>query len=158
MEIVLEALEITGNRAILHGGWSDFGSSGLPDHVFKVADIPHHWLFPHMAAIIHHGGAGTTAAALRAGVPSVIVPFFADQPFWARQVFRLGASPPPIPRGKLTASRLAAGVRAATGDNGIQQTAHRLGGLISHEDGVEHAANLIDGYLKNPAALMRFNP
>ncbi|NIW49113.1 MAG: glycosyltransferase, partial [Gammaproteobacteria bacterium] len=67
---------------------------------------PHQWLFPRMATIVHHGGAGTTAAALRAGVPSVIVPYFADQPFWARHVHQQGASPPPIPQAELDSNTL----------------------------------------------------
>jgi UDP:flavonoid glycosyltransferase YjiC (YdhE family) len=157
-EIVLEALQITGHRAILHGGWSDLGATQLPDEVYKVADIPHGWLFPRMAAIVHHGGAGTTAAALRAGVQSVIVPYFADQPFWARQVHQLGASPKPIPRKKLTAPNLARAIQEATQDEAIQQNSSLLREKIRAEDGVEQAVELIESYLKYPEFLMQFNP
>jgi UDP:flavonoid glycosyltransferase YjiC (YdhE family) len=157
-DIVLEALDITGHRAILHGGWSDFGSSNLPDHVYKVTEIPHDWLFPHMAAIIHHGGAGTTAAALRAGVPSVVVPYFADQPFWARHIYQLGISSKPIPREKLTATRLASGIQEATHDKAVQQKARQIGESIRAENGVDLAVQFIDNYLRKPDLLMQFNP
>ena len=153
-DIVLEALQITGQRAILHGGWSDLGATHLPDDVCKVTDIPHGWLFPRMAAIVHHGGAGTTAAALRASVPAVIVPYFADQPFWARRVYQLDASPKPIPREKLTASNLAAGIQEALQDDAIQRDARILGEKIRAEKGVEQAVELIERYLKDPEVLM----
>ncbi|GAG28707.1 unnamed protein product, partial [marine sediment metagenome] len=138
-DIVLDALHRTGQRAVLHGGWSDLGSSSLPETVHKVSDIPHSWLFPRLAAIVHHGGAGTTAAALRAGVPSVIVPYFADQPFWARHVHQLGASPKPIPREKLSAANLARAIQEATQDETIIQNSSLLGDKIRAEDGVMKA-------------------
>ncbi|MGB5845426.1 MAG: glycosyltransferase [Anaerolineales bacterium] len=157
-QIVLEALKKSGQRAVLHGGWSDFGAQELPDNVYKVGNIPHSWLFPYMAAAVHHGGAGTTAAVLRAGVPAVIVPYFADQPFWARLVYQLGASPDPIPRGKLSAGKLAAAIQAATRDEQMQNTASQLGDQICRENGIAQAVDLIDGYLQQPERLMRFNP
>jgi sterol 3beta-glucosyltransferase len=157
-QIVLEALKMSGQRAVLHGGWSDFGAQELPDNVYKVGDIPHSWLFPRMAAGIHHGGAGTTAAVLRAGMPGVIVPYFADQPFWARRVHQLGASPEPIPRGQLSAGKLAAAIQTALQNEQIRKTASQLGDQIRSEDGVARAVELIEGYLQEPEQLMRFNP
>ena len=157
-QIVLEALEITGQRAILHGGWSELGSQPLPENVRRVTDVPHSWLFPRMAAVVHHGGAGTTAAGLRAGVPPVIVPYFGDQPFWAKHVYQSGASPAPIPRLKLDAKKLAAALQEATQDGRIQRTASQLGNHIRAESGVADAVNLISSYLQNPEQLMRFNP
>ncbi|UCF28076.1 MAG: glycosyltransferase, partial [Chloroflexota bacterium] len=123
-----------------------------------VSDIPHQWLFPRMTTIVHHGGAGTTAAALRAGVPSVIVPYFADQPFWARHVHQQGASPPPIPREELDSNTLADHLQEAVNEKSVQHNALSLGKKISKENGVTQAARLIDSYLKVPAGLMRFNP
>jgi sterol 3beta-glucosyltransferase len=79
--IIIQALEQAGQRAILLGGWSELSSRELPASILHIDSVPHDWLFPRMAALVHHGGAGTTAAGLRAGVPSVIVPFTADQPF-----------------------------------------------------------------------------
>ena len=83
--LVMAALAKTGQRAVLLSGWGGLQAADLPDNVFMLKAAPHDWLFPRMAAVVHHGGAGTTAAGLRAGVPSIIVPFFADQPFWGRQ-------------------------------------------------------------------------
>jgi sterol 3beta-glucosyltransferase len=157
-QIVLEALEITGQRAILQGGWSELGAQQLPENVFRIGDVPHDWLFPGMAAVVHHGGAGTTAAGLRAGVPSVIVPYFADQPFWARHVHHLGACPAPIPRLKLSAQKLADALQAATQDELINSTSGQLGDQIRTENGVSNAVKLIDSYLQEPELLMRFNP
>ena len=157
-QIVLEALQITGGRAILHGGWSDFGAQELPDSVLKTGEVPHSWLFPRMAAVVHHGGAGTTAAGLRAGVPSVIVPYFADQPFWARHVHQLGASPAPIPREQLSATKLAAGIKSALKNDQMKTKASQLGQQIRGENGVAQAVELINRYLEKPEQLMRFNP
>jgi sterol 3beta-glucosyltransferase len=79
----------------------------------KVDSIPHAWLFPRVAATVHHGGMGTTAEGFRAGVSMVIVPFFADQPYWGRRAHALGVGPPPIPSQDLTAERLAGAMREA---------------------------------------------
>jgi UDP:flavonoid glycosyltransferase YjiC (YdhE family) len=157
-DIVLEALQITDQRAILHGGWSDLGASNLPETVYKVGDVPHSWLFPRMAAVVHHGGAGTTAAGLRDGVPSVIVPYFADQPFWAQRVHELSASPKPIPRKKLSAATLAKAIQEATQDRSILASSYSLGEKIRSEEGVKDAVEQIEMYLSNPQELLKFNP
>ncbi len=157
-EIVLEALEMTNRRAILHGGWSDLGATHLPEEVFRVSDVPHRWLFPQMAAVIHHGGAGTTAAALRAGVPSVIVPYFGDQPFWAHHVHQLGASPKPISRKYLSAANLARAILETTQNEILLKNSSLLGNNIRAEDGTKRAVELIERYLKDPEGLMQFNP
>jgi len=157
-DLVLKALHITGQRAILHGGWSDLGSSSLPETVHKISDVPHSWLFPRLAAIVHHGGAGTTAAALRAGVPSVIVPYFADQPFWAHHVHQLGASPKPIPRKKITTANLARAIKEATHEDPILHNSASLGSRIRAENGVMKAVEQIENYLHNPQDLLKHNP
>ena len=157
-QIVLEALEMSGQRAILHGGWSELGALDLPANVLRIGDIPHSWLFPRMAAVVHHGGAGTTAAGLRAGIPSVIVPYFGDQPFWARIVHQLGASPAPIPRLKLSAGKLAGALQEATQDQALQEASSKLGAKIQGERGVQNAAELINQYLSRPESLLQYNP
>jgi UDP:flavonoid glycosyltransferase YjiC (YdhE family) len=96
-----------------------------------------------MAAVVHHGGAGTTAAGLRAGVPSVIVPFFGDQPFWGQRIADLGVGPDPIPRNKLTVERLARAIQIAVSDKDIHQRAAWLGEQIQAEDGNAHAVKII---------------
>ena len=100
--LVLEALAQAGQRALLVTGWGGLETEKPPENVFKVENAPYTWLFPRMAAVVHHGGAGTTGAGLQAGKPTVICPFVADQPFWGRRVAVLGAGPPPIPQRKLT--------------------------------------------------------
>ena len=119
----------------------------LPDHVFLLHSVPHDWLFPQMAAVVHHGGAGTTAAALRAGVPSVVVPFFGDQPFWGDRVMKLGTSPSPIPKAELTVDRLAAAITTALTNPVMQQQAKAIGVAIQAENGVQAAIGAIERYL-----------
>ena len=92
----------------------------LPDNVHMISSIPHSWLFPKMAAVVHHGGAGTTAAGLRAGIPSIIVPFMGDQAFWGQQLAKMGVGTDPIPRKKLTAKRLAEAINQTVSDTTMQ--------------------------------------
>lgn len=146
-EIVLKALDRCKQRGILLTGWGGLSKADLPDHVFKIESIPFDWLFPQMAAVVHHGGAGTTAACLRAGIPSIIVPFFADQPFWGERVYRLGAGPRPIPRKQLTAERLAAAIGTVLGNQRMRKQAEAIGERIRAEDGVAKAVDAIRGYL-----------
>ena len=89
-EIVLEALRLAGQRGVLATGWGGLTAGNTSDDIFVLDAVPHDWLFPQVAAVVHHGGAGTTGAALRAGKPTVICPFVGDQPFWGRRVARFG--------------------------------------------------------------------
>jgi sterol 3beta-glucosyltransferase len=116
----------------------------LPENVFRVNSVPFDWLFPRMAAVAHHGGAGTTATGLRAGVPSIILPFFADQFFWGWRVYELGGGPRAIPRKKLTSDNLAAAIRQAVNDHKIVRSASELGTRIRAEDGIGNAVKIIE--------------
>ena len=109
--------------------------------------MPHDWLFPQVAAVVHHGGAGTTAAGLRAGVPSINIPFFGDQPFWGQRVADLGVGPQPIPRKQLTVERLAQALQTAIHDSAMRQRARVLGEQIQSENGVQRAVEIIQTQL-----------
>jgi sterol 3beta-glucosyltransferase len=145
--LFLDAVKQAGKRAVLLSGWAGIGASDLPKDVFLLKYAPHDWLFPRMATVVHHGGAGTTAAALRAGVPSIVVPIMSDQPFWGRCVHELGAGSSPIPRSKLTVDNLAAAITETTTNRAIQQKAAELGVKITAEDGVSAAVNTINEFL-----------
>ena len=145
--VAVEALQATGQRAILLGGWAEVGNLELPDSIFKIEAVPHDWLFPRMAAVVHHGGAGTTAAGLRAGVPSVLVPFFGDQPYWGRRVHALGVGPRPIQRKSLTVPKLVEAISIAVQDETMREDAAALGKHIQAEDGVESAVQFVKEYL-----------
>lgn len=142
--VVVEALRRAGLRGIIATGWGGLKADALPDTILRIDQAPHEWLFPRVAAVVHHGGAGTTAAGLRAGKPSVIVPFFGDQPFWGSLVHAIGAGPKPIRRSRLTAVRLAAALREATCSHDMQAVAARIGEQIRREDGVARAVALIE--------------
>jgi sterol 3beta-glucosyltransferase len=142
-DIVLQALKRSGQRGVLVTGWGGLSNADLPDDVFKLDSIPHDWLFPQTSAIIHHGGAGTTGAGLRAGVPSIVVPFFADQPFWGQRVYALGVGPRPIPLKRLSVARLAEAITVATSDTEMQRRAAALSQQIQAENGVKRAVELV---------------
>ncbi|MBD2000878.1 glycosyltransferase family 1 protein [Leptolyngbya sp. FACHB-541] len=142
-ELVLQALEQTGQRAILLAGWSGMQKEKMPDQAFLSGPVPHAWLFPRVAAVIHHGGAGTTAAGLRAGVPTIIVPFFGDQGFWGQRVADLGVGTAPIPRKQLTVERLAEVIQTVVGDRTMRQRAADLEAKIRTEHGVANAVAII---------------
>jgi len=142
-QVVLEALAKAGQRGLLATGWGGLEAADLPKSVFKVGAVPHDWLLPRVAAVIHHGGAGTTGAGLRAGKPTVVCPFFGDQPFWGRRVFDLGVGPEPVPQKRLSVDSLAEAIRRAVTDEDVSRRAATLGERIRAEDGVARAVEVI---------------
>ena len=142
-EMAIKALKVAGQRGILATGWGGLAVGEASDDVFVVDDVPHDWLFPQVAAVVHHGGAGTTAAALRAGKPALVCPFVTDQFFWGRRVKALNAGPSPIAQWRLTAERLADGIRSAVEDEGMRERAAAVGEAIRAEDGVGRAVAVI---------------
>jgi len=142
--VVLAALDESGQRGVLAAGWGGLAEGHAPGTVFHVEWAPHGWLFPRMAAVVHHGGAGTVAGGLRAGKPTVVCTFLAEQPYWGKLVHEVGVGPRPIPLRKLTASRLAPAIRTAVEDAQMRQAAQQLGRKIDAEDGVAEAVRLIE--------------
>ena len=145
-KIILGALRRSGQRCVLHTGWAGIGEDMLPDNVFKITYAPYSWLFPRMAMGIHHGGSGTTAFGLRAGVPSLLVPFVFDQFYWGKRVADMGVGPKPIPFGGLSIERLAEAITIGTSDREMHQRAAELGRKIQAEDGIGSAVEIITGY------------
>jgi sterol 3beta-glucosyltransferase len=146
--IVLEALQRTDQRGILLGGWGGLGKGDLSETVLQIDSVSHDWLFPRVSAVVHHGGAGTTATGLRYGKPTVVVPFFADQPFWGERVHHLGAGPHPIPFTKLSIENLTQAIDRSVHDHDIQRKAAELGEKIQRENGVNKAVGFIKAFLK----------
>lgn len=148
-DVIVAAVQKAGVRAVVSFGpdVSDGFLRWLPDNMYPLRHAPHSWLFPRMAAVVHHGGAGTVAAGLRAGKPTVVCPLMTDQPFWARRVYELGAGPEPIPLKKLTADRLAAALLQVMNDSAMNERARRLGEKLATEDGVARAATYIERWV-----------
>lgn len=141
--IVFQALEQAGQRGLIASGWGGLKASDLPNNVMMIEQAPHDWLFPQMAAVVHHGGAGTTAAGLRAGKPTVICPFMGDQPFWGHRLHELGVGTAPIPQKQLTVDALATAIRTVVTDREMQRHAGEIGERIRAEDGVIRAVDVI---------------
>jgi sterol 3beta-glucosyltransferase len=143
--MIVRALRRAGRRGLLLTGWGGLVRGDWGDDILVVDEVSHRWLLPQVAAVVHHAGAGTTAAVLRAGVPSIAVPFLsADQRFWGDRVAALGAGHRPLSRGGLTASRLAAAIGSVTHDTVMRRRAEALGQQISGEDGVSTAVNILE--------------
>lgn len=138
-EIIVQALEITGQRGIINKGWGGLGSLKEPkDFVYLLDNCPHDWLFLHCAAVVHHGGAGTTAAGLKAACPTTVVPFFGDQQFWGERVHARGVGPAPIPVDEFSLEKLVAAIRFML-DPEVKERAVELAKAMEHEDGVTGA-------------------
>ena len=142
---VVAAARAAGVRVVVQG--LPVGDLLRGHDVCVVGEADHASVFPRMAAVVHHGGAGTTAAAMRAGVPSVVCPFFGDQPYWAARAHAIGVAPAPLPQKKLTATRLASAIRQATQNPTIRETARTLGTALRTEDGAGRAADLIEAHV-----------
>jgi len=147
---IFAALDNAGARGIVSRGWGKLGSEATPVHVHLIDDCPHDWLFPRCRAVCHHGGAGTTAAGLRAGLPTVVVPFFGDQFFWGQVVCDAGAGPTPIPIDTLSVDRLAEAFAACARPE-MRTRAEELGAKIRSEDGVELVFESLRRHLPLPA-------
>jgi len=142
--IVRSAITKSNVRAIVSKGWGGVVSWEESPNVFALDAAPHEWLFPQVAAVVHHGGAGTTAAGLRAGCPTIICPFGLDQPFWGRRVAELGAGVPPIPQKHLTSDSLANAIRTVTSEASFRNAAEKLATQIRAEDGVANAIEMLE--------------
>ena len=144
VNMVLEAVAKNNARAVIAEGWSGYKPARLPDNVFAVDAIPHDWLLPKMAATIHHGGAGTTGAGLRAGIPQIVVPFVGDQFFWGLQVEKRGIGPRRVPHKSLSAAKLSEAISGVLNDQAMRKKAAEIGERVRAENGLARAADIIE--------------
>ena len=140
-ELIFETVRLTGRRALVSKGWGGLGANGLSisNDIFMLDNVPHDWLFRRVCCVVHHGGAGTTAAGIALGKPTVIVPFFGDQPFWGAMIARAGAGPSPILIKHLTSTKLADGILQALTPQALER-AQELGARIAREKGSQKGA------------------
>lgn len=144
LEIVIKALN--GRRAVVWPGWSDIGSMALPKNLIRIDATPHDWLFPRMAAVIHHGGSGTSHSAASAGKPSIVIPFAGDQPFWADRLYRLGVAPPALSPSHLNTTVLANAISFVEKPSVIARAA-AVGQTMAREDGLSTGVMMIERFL-----------
>jgi sterol 3beta-glucosyltransferase len=141
--LVIEALKQSNQRAVIATGWNALTKiDELPGNIFMIDELPHRWLFPQMAAVIHHGGAGTTAEGFSAGIPSIILPYGNDQFAWGLRAFELGVGPRPVPQKHLTSEALSNAITAALKPQ-VLTAARLLGENIRQERGSENAVEII---------------
>lgn len=148
-ELIFEAAKASNQRVLLSKGWGGMGADELhvPDNVFMLGNVPHDWLFQHVSCVVHHGGAGTTAAGIAAGRPTLIVPFFGDQPFWGAMIARAGAGPEPIPHKQLTAAKLADAITFCLRTQ-TSERAQELASKIAEEKGCDMGADAFHEHLQ----------
>ena len=144
--ILVEATQRTGQRAIIQAGWGNLGMESPPENICFVGYVPHNFLFRQGCCVIHHGGAGTTAAACRAGVPSITVPHLADQPYWGCTLRKIGVAPKPLHRQDMTPKRLAKRINQVISSQSMAERAKALMAKIKTEDGLTAAVRLIEGF------------
>lgn len=142
--LIADAVRLAGVRAVVVAGWGGIQPNGLGTDVHYLAQAPFDWLLPRMSAIVHHGGSGTTGAALAAGRPQVVCPFVADQPFFARRMHALGVAPPPQPQRRLTADNLAEAIHHTLTSDAMTRRAEQLGRRIRTENGARDAVHILD--------------
>lgn len=151
-QIIVKALEMTGQRGIINKGWGGLGSLAEPkESIYLLDNCPHDWLFPRCAAVVHHGGAGTTAAGLKAACPTTIVPFFGDQPFWGDRVHARGVGPLPIPVDEFSLPKLVDAIKFML-DPKVKDRALQLAKAMENEDGVTGAVKAFFKHLPRKKA------
>jgi UDP:flavonoid glycosyltransferase YjiC (YdhE family) len=152
-QIICQALEMAEVRGVVSSGWNNLINQTAkqsssdpnfdPKRIFLVKEVPHEWLFSQCSAAVHHGGVGTTLLSLKAGLPTLIVPFNYDQPFWGRRVAKLGAGPIPIPHKKLSVEQLTKALQTCTRDEKIRQVVKLTAEMLGEEDGTGQAVETI---------------
>ncbi|CAK9860985.1 unnamed protein product [Sphagnum jensenii] len=146
--IIVEALQKTNQRGLINQGWGGMGQLPQPPKfVYLLQDCPHDWLFPQCAAVVHHGGAGTTAASLRAACPTTVVPFFGDQPFWGSHVHARGVGPVPIPVNEFSLEKLVAAIHFMLNPE-VKRRATELAEAMADEDGVQGAVDVFHKHIR----------
>ncbi len=143
-ELFVKSIQQVGVRAIIQGWEVGIAQLTLPPTIYAAGSLPHSWLLPHCAGLVHHGGFGTTSAGLRAGIPALVIPHIADQFYWGKLVHELGVGPQPIRRGQLGLERVVSSLNELLRNDKLAATAHRLGEQIRSENGVESAVKLIE--------------
>lgn len=146
-EIIFNAVEKAGVRALVSRGWGGFGSQTVPDNIFMLDNTPHDWLFPKVKAAVIHGGAGTTAIALKCALPTMIVPFFGDQHFWGGMVSEAKVGPAPIPYKYLTVDNLADGIKYLLTDEAKSAVQEIARSIELEGDGARNAVNAFHRHL-----------
>ncbi|OJZ68902.1 sterol 3-beta-glucosyltransferase [Mycobacterium paraffinicum] len=136
-------------RVIVQAGWTNLHVAD--DHMLTIGEAPHDWLFPRVAAVAHHCGAGTTAAGIRTGVPTIALPGYGDGPFWARRITELGICAATINQRKLTSERLAEAMRVAVNDHNLRDNARHISGLIGAEDGASQVVSSVNCLIQQAA-------
>ena len=142
--LIVQSVRLSGQRAIILSGWGGLRSETLDENLFVIDAVPHDWLFPQVSAVVHHGGAGTVAAGLRVGKPTVSVPFLGDHPFWGRCVHELGAGPKAISKHELTPEKLGEAIRQVVTNPSYRRCAEAVGEKIRAENGVQTAVAVIE--------------
>jgi UDP:flavonoid glycosyltransferase YjiC (YdhE family) len=142
--LLIETIRMVGRRAIIQEGWSGLAKCAMPRGVLATGFAPHTWLFPHAACVVHHGGAGTSAAAFRAGVPAVFVPHAADQPLWGQLAHELGLTVEPIHILDLTAEALASAISEILTKPRYKEANVKLSEGVKADQGVRRARELIE--------------
>lgn len=138
-KLIFNAVKQAGVRALVSKGWGGLGGEDPPKGIHLVGNCPHDWLFQYVSAVVHHGGAGTTAIGIAMGKPTVVVPFFGDQPFWGAMIHRAGAGPEPVPFKKMTEESLADSITLALQPE-VQTAVKKMSEQISQENGAANAA------------------
>ncbi|KAF1362686.1 UDP-Glycosyltransferase/glycogen phosphorylase [Lizonia empirigonia] len=133
-KLIFEAVKLAKVRAIVSKGWGGVGAGEVPENVYLIGNCPHDWLFQRVSCVVHHGGAGTTAIGIALGKPTVVVPFFGDQPFWGQMIAKAGAGPVPVPFKQMTSQSLAESITFAFKDE-VQAAVHKMAESITEEDG-----------------------
>ena len=141
---MVDAARIAGWRAIIQSGWEMITDIPEDPDVYRISPAPHRYLFPHCAAVVHHGGAGTTQSAMLYGCPSVVVEHFGDQIFWGRELRRLGIAPRLLHRRSVTPEKLARAIRTVLDSPDMKNKAEKIGKDMKNEDGVERAVELLE--------------
>ncbi|KAK7380504.1 hypothetical protein VNO78_33017 [Psophocarpus tetragonolobus] len=157
-DVIMEAIKDTGQRGIIDRGWGNLGNlAEVPDNVFVLEECPHDWLFPQCSALVHHGGAGTTATGLKAGCPTTIVPFFGDQFFWGDRIYQKGLGPAPIPISQLSLDNLSNSIKFMLQPE-VKSRAMEIAKLFETEDGVTAAVDAFHRHLPSELPLPTPSP